>query len=116
MKLQDFRNEDRILEELGHRLARVRKSRGLSQQELADQAFVSRPTISKAENGRPIQTPEFIKVLSALGFLSALDAAIPEPRQSPLQSVKGRASRKTAKNRNKQDDAGDTMTWPEDKQ
>ena len=50
---------EKMWRELGRQLAALRREAGLSQQALGELTNYSRPTISVAEIGRPIQAPEF---------------------------------------------------------
>ena len=54
---------------IGHVVRAERKSRGLSQQELADLAGVSRKWLSELENAKPnAEIKPVLAVLQALGF------------------------------------------------
>jgi len=113
MRLQDSHDDSAILAELGQRLKRLRKRRKLSQSVLADQAFVSRSTLSKIENGHPVQTPEFIRVLQALGCLETLDQAIPVPQPSPVELLRARGGRQK-RGPSVRSVADKGLVWPED--
>lgn len=57
----------------------------MSQEELAYEAGVSRPTVQRLEAGQSVQLSNFIKVLKALGLSKNIEALIPRPKLSPLQ-------------------------------
>lgn len=79
--------DDALLKEIGRRLQTHRLQARLKQSTLADQARISRTTLSKLEQGKPVRLPEFLEVLRALGLLSLLDQAIPDPGDSPLVTL-----------------------------
>ena len=72
--------------ELGRQLAALRREAGLSQQALGELTNYSRPTISVAEIGRPIQSPEFWaacdRALRTSGVLAAGAAQINAARSA----------------------------------
>jgi putative transcriptional regulator len=79
-----------ILELLGRRLARIRKSANLSQQEAAAQAGLDRSTVSRAELGDNPTCLTIVRLLRVYGRLGSLDGFIPEPQVSPMDMVRRR--------------------------
>ena len=77
-----------ILRELGKRLKRRRLDRNITQQELADRAGLSRPTVSDIERGNPASLLTLIPILRVLDLLEELNAFLPLPLPSPLQLAK----------------------------
>ncbi len=76
-----------IMTELGERLQALRKARGLSQEQLAEQAGVSRQAVSKWELGESV--PELEKVLALSEFFGVTTdyllkggTAAPSPRRA----------------------------------
>jgi len=73
-----------LLRVVGKRLQQLRKSRGLTQQQLAGNLGVEVATLSRYEIGdRAIQLSMLVRVLEVLGeslsdFFDALDVAVPE--------------------------------------
>jgi transcriptional regulator with XRE-family HTH domain len=64
----------RQLESLGREVARARKERGLSQENLAQRMFVSRQTLHRLETGDPaVSMAAFAAALFALGLSGRLD-------------------------------------------
>ncbi|WP_353219296.1 helix-turn-helix transcriptional regulator [Salinisphaera sp. S4-8] len=61
------------LKALGARFARRRLNRNKTQQILANEAGVSRKTVSNLENGAPVTTVNLVRVLRALGEYRGLD-------------------------------------------
>jgi putative transcriptional regulator len=82
------RTDPEILEVLGGRLARIRKSVGLSQQEAATRAGIDRSTVSRAELGDNPTILTIVRLLRTYGRLGSLDAFIPEPQVSPMDLVR----------------------------
>jgi transcriptional regulator with XRE-family HTH domain len=87
------RSDPEIARELGRRLARVRKSAGLTQGDAAERAGLDRTTISRAERGDNPNLLTVVRLLRVYGRLDALESFIPEPDVSPMalvRSAKGR--------------------------
>lgn len=59
--------------ELGEKLQQLRKSRGMTQEELAEALFVSRTAISKWESGRGYPSIDSLKALSSFFSVSVDD-------------------------------------------
>lgn len=83
------RTDPEVLQELGHRLRSIRKSRGLTLAEVADATGLHTTTVSRAEHGDNPTLLTVVRLLRAYGRLSALDAFIPEPEVSPMALVRG---------------------------
>ena len=80
-----------ILEQLGARIARHRLNRNLTQDRLAEEAGVSRPTVARLEAGKPTNVANLIRVLRALDLLDALEAWLPEAPASPMGQLKAQS-------------------------
>lgn len=74
--------------ELGSRLSRYRIDAGLTQQALADRAGISKSTLERIEAGAPSQLPNLIRLLRALGLLSAFELALPAPAPRPMELLR----------------------------
>ncbi|WP_349826754.1 helix-turn-helix transcriptional regulator [Brevibacterium litoralis] len=61
-------------------LRRVREAQCLSQEALAEQAGVSRVTISRIENGRDVSTTTLAKVAASLGLSLRVEEDLAGPR------------------------------------
>ncbi len=68
-----------ILSELGETIKSLRKQKGLSQEALAEQAGISRATLSKLENGyiANISIVVINQILSLLGYEIEIKASNP---------------------------------------
>jgi len=79
-----------IIKEIGRRVKRNRLERNLTQQETADLAGISRPTVSDLERGNPFEILTLIQILRALNALDEIDSFLPDPGIRPLQLAKMR--------------------------
>ena len=98
MKITKTTPSDAVIVELGQRLAKQRKRLGLNQDEVATLAGVGVATIRRIEDGRDAQLGSWIKILSALGEIGAIERLLPEELKSPMAEVNGsKKSKKSAK-------------------
>lgn len=89
MKLTQQTTEDRILAELGERLAARRLERDLTQEALAARAGIGLRTLQRLEKGAAAaQLSSFVRVCQALDLIEALDRLIPSPGPSPIALLK----------------------------
>lgn len=86
---------------LGERLKRIRLNLDMTQEEVANKAWVNRRTVLNAEKGN-VKLSDLIAILGALNMLNNLNVLIPEVPLSPIQllKLKGKA-RKRASGSNK---------------
>ena len=77
--------------ELCRQLERIRLGRNVTQQQLADQAGVSRGTIIRMEKGAGCTLNTFIRVLSALRLDTQLDALLPAAAVNPIDRMRNRS-------------------------
>lgn len=112
MRLVSTETDPVVLQQLGERMAAVRLERNWTQQQLADQAGISKRTVERLEAGKATHLPAFIRVLRALGLLERLDALIPQPTVSPIAQLKlQRAKRQRATGRKSTQTTGKRWTW-----
>ena len=84
-------NDDVILESLGERIAAIRLSLNLTQEELAEEAGLGVRTLQRLESGESAtRLSGFLRVCRVLGLLENLDTFVPEPPQSPMELLKYR--------------------------
>jgi len=93
MNFNEPATDDRVLGELGARIARHRLNRDWTQQRLGEESGVSLPTVSRLERGESTSLVNLVRVLRALDLLSNLAALVPEVPLSPVQQL--RSSRPT---------------------
>jgi putative transcriptional regulator len=104
--------DERVLMELGERLARHRLNQNLTQGQLAREAGVSKRTVVRLENGQSGQLTNLLRVLRALGLLGNLDALVPGPLASPIEALKAkRKERRRASPGGKKPKTNLPWTW-----
>ncbi|NNE42023.1 MAG: helix-turn-helix transcriptional regulator [Marinicaulis sp.] len=98
---------------LGRRLEEVRLSKNINQTQLAEEAGVSRRTITRLENGKGVSLDTFIRVMRALGVADRLATLLPDPAVRPIERIrlKGR-TRKHARAKSKNE--ADAWSWAGD--
>jgi transcriptional regulator with XRE-family HTH domain len=77
-----------VTAEIGARIKALRLAQNLRVADLAAKSGVGARTISRLENGTPINLEQLIRILRGLGRLQALDAFLPPQPISPIQLVK----------------------------
>jgi transcriptional regulator with XRE-family HTH domain len=80
--------ENGILTELGTRLAQARLDQNMTQEELAEEAAVSKRTVERLETGQSVQLSNLIRVFEALGLVSHLNQIIPPSAPRPMEMLK----------------------------
>lgn len=73
---------------IGAALRRARVQAGLTQEELAERAHLSLPTIKQLENGRGSRLSSLVQALDVLGLADGLVPAV--PAISPMQILQNR--------------------------
>lgn len=79
---------NRIEEEIGKRIQRVRLLKNLTQKGLAEKAGLSRGAISKIERGQGSTLSSLIEILRVLRLLDSFEQIFPTTELSPLEIVK----------------------------
>ena len=88
MDMIDDMNDEALLQEVGRRIAFLRRSSQIKQEELAERAGISRYALSRLENGAGgIRLESFLSVLRSLNVLNRLSVVLPEPTLTPIQLV-----------------------------
>ena len=77
-----------IIEALGKRLDEIRLSRNIAQADLARQAGVSRSTLTRLSDGKPVSLDSFVRVMLALRLGDHLAALLPDPGVRPVDRVR----------------------------
>ncbi|WP_291208161.1 helix-turn-helix transcriptional regulator [Hyphomonas sp.] len=77
-----------IIEALCQRLDEIRLSRNISQAELAAEAGVSRSTLTRLADGKPISLDSFLRIMQALNLADHLAALLPDPAVRPVERVR----------------------------
>ena len=86
MKAIEELDDSALMKEIGRRIAFLRRSSCIKQEELAEKAGISRYALSRLENGAGgIRLESFLSVLRCLNVLNRLSAVLPEPMLTPIQ-------------------------------
>ena len=94
MRISNLLTDDAILAEVGRRLTAERLSRNLTQQALSIEAGVSKTTVERAESGRSVTLPNFLRILRALDLLDGLEQLLAPPIASPVDLVRREGRRR----------------------
>jgi putative transcriptional regulator len=106
-------SSETIIEALGKRLDEIRLSRNISQADLAREAGVSRSTLTRLADGKPVSLDSFIRVMLALRLSDHLAALLPDPAVRPVDRVSLDGERQRASGRRVQTSA---WTWADDEE
>jgi len=90
-------NSTQLEQLLCKQLESTRLMKNISQTKLAEEAGVSRRTISRMENGKGVSLDTFIRVMQALGLTDQLKTLIPSSDISPIDRVNRKGNRKGAR-------------------
>jgi transcriptional regulator with XRE-family HTH domain len=95
MKIDTQVTDDALLKLIGQRLASLRLTRNLTQQQLAEQAGLGLRTVQRLELGATAtQLSGFMRVCRVLGLLDRFETLIPEPAASPMAQLKSQGRRR----------------------
>ncbi len=78
---------DQIEAALCKRMERIRLSRNITQEQLANEAGVSPRTIGRLEKGQGVSMETFIRVMIALRIQHNLEALLPDPTVRPIERI-----------------------------
>ena len=89
MKIEQQMSDERLLHLIGQRLARLRLTKNLTQEQLAEQAGLGLRTVQRLESGEAAtRLSGFVRVCRVLGLVERFDALIPEQATSPILQLK----------------------------
>lgn len=80
-------SDQAILSEMGLRISRYRLNKNMTQEQLANEAGVSIPTIQRTEKGSSIQLLKLLQILHALNLSDNVELFVPDIATSPLQQL-----------------------------
>jgi transcriptional regulator with XRE-family HTH domain len=88
-RMLDFRTaaSSQIESELCRELRQIRLSQNVTQVQLAGEAGVSPPTISRMERGQGVSLDTFIRVMIALGIQQNLQVLLPDSSVRPMERI-----------------------------
>ena len=94
-------SSEQIVADLGSRLARLRLASNTTQVDLATKAGLGTRTLARLESGEGGTIDSLVRVISALGLRSHLEALLPDPNIRPMERVQLRGrERKRARTPN----------------
>lgn len=105
-----------IIEALCKRINEIRLSRNISQEDLAKEAGVSRSTLTRLADGKPISLDSFVRVMQALGLTDHLSALLPDPSIRPVDRVRLDGNERQRASSSRQPPSSAVWEWgdPED--
>lgn len=80
------------LSRIGARIAGIRLSRNLTQEQLGELSGSSRNTIRRLEAGEAVSMETFLRILVALELETDFDAMLPDPSVRPVDRVRLRGN------------------------
>jgi transcriptional regulator with XRE-family HTH domain len=86
---------------LGRRLLEIRLARNINQTDLAEEAGISRRTMTRLENGEGVSLDTLIRVMRALGLADRLAVLLPDPAIRPIERVRQGKERQRARRTSK---------------
>ncbi len=108
-------SDDAILKEMAARIAQYRLNQNKTQAALAQEAGVSKRTITRLEQGQSVQISNLIRVLRALQLIQNIEALIPSPAISPVQQIKMQGKqRKRASSKTNEPNKKEPWLWGDD--
>jgi transcriptional regulator with XRE-family HTH domain len=93
--INNSKNCQEYINELGTKLKQYRVNAGLTQQELEDKSGVSARSISRLEQGHSVQLDSLIRVLMALGLGQNIELLIPDQTKRPSYYLDSREKNKS---------------------
>lgn len=115
MEISDKLTDETLLKLIGERLAQIRLSKNLTQEQLADQAGIGLRTVQRLELGAAAtQLSSFVRVCRILGLVERFEVLIPEAAVSPIAQLKLQSrKRKRATGRKTVKSESKKWTWGE---
>lgn len=86
---------------LGQLLLEIRLARNINQTDLAEEAGISRRTMTRLENGDGVSLDTLIRVMSALGLADRFNVLLPDPAIRPIERIRQGKERQRARRASK---------------
>lgn len=83
----ELASSEQIVADLGRRLGRLRLASNVTQADLADKAGIGARTLARIEGGEGGTIDSLVRVITALGLRSHLEALLPNPDIRPMERV-----------------------------
>lgn len=109
----DLATVEAIEQDLGRRLEALRLAKNINQTQLADEAGVSRRTITRLENGAGVSLDTLIRVMRGLGITDRLATLLPDPAVRPIDRVRMQGHERKRARPQARDD-GTPWRWVDD--
>jgi transcriptional regulator with XRE-family HTH domain len=111
MKIDTGITDDALLKLIGERLARLRLSKNLTQEQLAEQAGLGLRTLQRLELGAAAtQLSGFVRICRALDLIERFEVLIPEATASPVARLKLQSRQRQRASRPKSE-AAKPLKW-----
>lgn len=114
MKIGRHQSDAAVLAEVGSRLKRRRLQRNQTQQQLADEAGVSKRTIERLESGGSTQLSSFIRICRALDMLERFESLVYQPLPSPIEQLDLQGKQRQRASPRTSEPHDDTWKWEDD--
>jgi putative transcriptional regulator len=105
--------DEAALKDFGKRLEEYRLNRNQTQNQIAEEAGISRRSVYKIEKGESVNITVLIRLLRVYGLLDRLEALVPLPDVSPIALLEaGKKKRRRAAGAHKKpDEKTDDGAW-----
>ena len=114
MKIGSHITDETLLKLIGERLARLRLTQNLTQQQVAEQAGLGLRTVQRLELGAAAtQLSGFARVCRVLGLLERFETLIPEEAVSPMAQLKRQGRKRQRATGKKLAGKANNWTWGE---
>ena len=112
MKISATLTDEALLKLMGERLARLRLTKNLTQEQLAEQAGLGLRTVQRLELGAAAtQLSGFVRVCRVLGLVERFDTLIPEEAVSPIVQLKLQGRKRQRASGKKAAGSGEAKKW-----
>jgi transcriptional regulator with XRE-family HTH domain len=108
-------NSEQIEAALCQQLERIRLMKNITQAQLAEEAGVSLPTISRLAKGKGVSLDTFIRVMMALEIQQNLAALLPDPSVRPADRARNQGRERQRARPKKEPAEPTTWTWGDEK-
>jgi putative transcriptional regulator len=109
-------NSEQIEAALCQQLEKIRLMRNITQAQLAAEAGVSLPTISRLVKGKGVSLDTFIRVMIAFGIQHSLAALLPDPSVRPADRARNQGRERQRARPKKGSGELATWTWGDEKE
>ncbi len=112
-KMTETATSQWVMKEVGFRLAKIRLSRNITQNYLAQSAGIGLRTLRRIERGESSTFDSFLRVVIVLGYTDGLLSIFPVHDISPIDRMKLKRKERKRARPNEEKLADTTWTWKE---